>query len=59
MNLEQRFLKYAADNKLVPSSKEWEESKYIIIAQIKALIGRYSPLDDEVFYPIMAEIVML
>jgi len=56
MNLEQRFLKYAADNKLVPSSKEWEESKYIIITQIKALIGRYSPLDDEAFYPIMAEI---
>jgi len=56
MNLEQRFLKYAADNKLEPSSKEWEESKYIIITQIKALIGRYSPLDDEAFYPIMAEI---
>jgi len=56
MNLEQRFLKYAADNKLVPSSKEWEESKYIITTQIKALVGRYSPLDDEAFYPIMAEI---
>lgn len=56
MNLEKRFLKYASDNKMVPTGKQWAECKEIVITQIEALVGRYSPLDDEAFYPIMARI---
>ncbi|OFY40403.1 MAG: hypothetical protein A2X18_03615 [Bacteroidetes bacterium GWF2_40_14] len=56
VNFEQRFLKYAEINKLVPKNDEWARCKDIIITQIKALVGRYSPLDDLAFYPIMAEI---
>ena len=56
MNLEKKFLKYAADNKMIPTPKQWAESKEIVITQVEALVGRYSPLDDEAFYPIMARI---
>jgi len=56
MNLESKFLNYAAQRKMKPSPKEWKECKEIVLIQIKALIGRYSPLDDEAFYPIMAQI---
>jgi len=56
MNLESKFLKYAAENKMVPTTKEWKECKDIIITQVKALVGRYSPMDDEAFYPIMSAV---
>jgi len=56
IDFEGLFLKYAADNKLKPSGKEWSESKGIILTQIKALFGRYSILDDKAFYPIVAGI---
>jgi len=56
INFEQRFLKYAAANKVSPANNEWKECKDILLTQIKALVGRYSPLDDRAFYPIMAEI---
>ncbi len=56
IDFEERFLKYAASNKQIPSPKEWNECKGIIITQVKALFGRYSKLDDKAFYPIMAGI---
>ncbi|MFA6334525.1 MAG: S41 family peptidase [Bacteroidales bacterium] len=56
INFEQKFLRYAAVNKLTPADKEWKECKDILLTQIKALVGRYSPLDDNAFYPIMAGI---
>ena len=56
INIEDGFLKFAAFNKLVPEKREWEESREVIISQIKALFGRYSVLDDLAFYPIIAGI---
>lgn len=56
VNFEQRFLKYAEANNLKPSNTEWIECRDIMLTQIKALVGRYSPLDDRAFYPTMAKI---
>lgn len=53
---ETRFLAYAASRQTIPAPGEWDECKFIVSAQIRALIGRYSPLDDKAFYPIMSEI---
>ncbi|MEN6619062.1 MAG: S41 family peptidase [Rikenellaceae bacterium] len=56
IDFEKRFLIYAATNNLKPKNGEWSQCRDVILTQIKALVGRYSPLDDEAFYPIMAEI---
>lgn len=56
IDFEKGFLKFASENKLVPAGKEWEESKEVIITQLKALFGRYSVLDDKAFYPIISRI---
>lgn len=51
IDLEADFLKFAADvDGIVPSAKEWEETKDYMMPQLKALVGRYSKLDDEAFY---------
>jgi len=56
IDFEEKFLKYAAENKLTPTNKEWNECRVLVLTQIKALVGRYSPLDDMAFYPIMGEL---
>ncbi len=56
ISIEQRFLKFAMANKLTPSDKEWKESKGILLTQVRALVGRYSPLDDNAYYPIIEEL---
>ena len=51
IGLEDQFLKYAADvDKIVPSAREWEETRAYMLPQVKALVGRFSKLDDEAFY---------
>ena len=51
VDLEQQFLDYAARvEKLTPKNGEWEETEDYMMPQLKALIGRYSKLDDEAFY---------
>jgi carboxyl-terminal processing protease len=55
VNFEARFLSFAAANGIKPGAGEWEESKDLINNHIKAFIGRYSPLDDNAFYPILLE----
>lgn len=55
INFESRFLRFAATNGVIAESGEWEESKELINNHIKAFIGRYSPLDDNAFYPILLE----
>ena len=55
-NLERGFLEYAAKRDIVPSSEEWKLSGPILITQLKALVGRYSSLDDNAYYPIISEI---
>ena len=51
VGVEQQFLDYAAAvENLRPSAQEWEETKWYMMPQVKALIGRYSKLQDEAFY---------
>lgn len=51
VNLERQFLDYAAKvENLKPAAGEWEKNKWYMMPQVKALIGRYSKLQDEAFY---------
>ena len=51
IDLEQQFLDYAASVvRLAPKQGEWEATKDYMMPQLKALVGRYSRLDDEAFY---------
>lgn len=60
MNIESEFKKYLKANSIDISGKvaesQWKESKDVLITQIRASIGRYSKLDDNAFYPIIADI---
>ena len=47
------FLKYAADHGVVPQKREWEDSKYYILTQLKAYVGRVTSMEDKAFYPII------
>ena len=51
VGIEQQFLNYAASTEnLRPSAGEWQETKSYMLPQVKALLGRYSKLQDEAFY---------
>ncbi|MFA7033829.1 MAG: S41 family peptidase [Bacteroidales bacterium] len=46
------FLAYAKVKEVVPKDDEWKISGDIMVTQLRALIGRYTPMDNEGFYPI-------
>ena len=51
IDLDNQFLKYAEQSEnLVPAKEEWDNTRPYMMPQLKALIGRYSKLDDEAFY---------
>jgi len=51
MNLENSFLRYAKQQDgLEPAQGEWEQTKEYTMAQVRALVGRYSKLSDNAFY---------
>lgn len=51
VSLERQFLDFASlKDALKPSAAEWESSKSYMMPQLKALVGRYSKLDEEAFY---------
>lgn len=51
LDLDRKFLDYAKDvDGIVPGRGEWAETEAYMMPQIKALVGRYSKLDDEAFY---------
>ena len=51
IDVEGQFLDYAASvEKLTPKQGEWEKTRPYMMPQLKALVGRYSKLDDEAFY---------
>ncbi|MCF0178216.1 MAG: PDZ domain-containing protein, partial [Bacteroidales bacterium] len=52
VDVEKAFLDYARTSGAIPAAGEWEASSIYILAQCKALIGRYTPLGDDAFYPI-------
>lgn len=45
------FLEYASRNGVVPGKGEWKESREIVELQLCGLMGRYTVLDDNAFYP--------
>lgn len=51
LHLDRLFLDFARDTDgLVPGKGEWKETADYMMPQIRALVGRYSKLDDEAFY---------
>lgn len=49
--LETKFLQFAKEqDALVPSAAEWASDKQYIMTQVRALVGRYSPLGDNAYY---------
>ena len=51
LDLGSQFLEYASRvDGIRPKEGEWEESEPYLMPQIKALVGRFSKLEDEAFY---------
>ena len=51
VSVEKQFLEFAArEDGLKPLAGEWEKSRQYMLPSVKALVGRYSRLDDEAFY---------
>ncbi len=55
-DIESGFLSYARANGVVPGKGEWQISRDVIIMQLKALVGRYTVLEDYAFYPYILKI---
>ena len=52
LDLKSGFIAYTSSQGLKPTEKEWNISGETILVQIRALIGRNTPMNDEAFYPI-------
>lgn len=53
MDIASSFLAYAKRNGVVPKKGEWETTSPMLTVYLKAMIARYTPLDDDAFYPIL------
>lgn len=56
LGLKERFIKYAAQSGVALKDGEWEISGEIIEVQLRALIGRTTPMNDDAFYRIYLSI---
>lgn len=56
MDLESGFLSYLSRQGVEVDPGQWRISGDITLTQLRALVGRYSPLDDNAFYPLIAPI---
>lgn len=56
IDLKSEFIAFTRSYGVTPTSEEWAISGDIILTQVKALIGRYTPMDDKAFYPIYLKI---
>ena len=56
MDLETGFLSYLSRCGVGVDRRQWAVSGDIVLVQLRALVGRYSLLDDRAFYPIIAAI---
>ena len=52
LNLKQGFIAYTKEQGLVPTEEDWAVSGELILVQLRALIGRSTPMNDNAFYPI-------
>ena len=51
MDLEDGFLSYLARKGVAVDMDQWQVSRRFVLTQLRALVGRYSTLDDNAFYP--------
>ncbi len=56
MNLQSALYSYLRANSVDVPKAQWDESGKVIMTQLRALIGRYSKLEDNAFYPIIDDI---
>ena len=56
VGLEAGFLSYAASQGVVPAGRDWEISGQTVLIQLRALIGRHTPMNDDAFYPIYLQL---
>ncbi len=56
IGLEQKFMTYLSENKMSPKPEEWKPCREVVLTQIEAYVGRYTPLEDRAFYPIISQI---
>lgn len=56
MDLENEFRKYLRRTSISINEAQWKISEDVFMTQIRAMIGRYSKLEDDAFYPIISEI---
>ena len=52
LDLKSGFIAYTAAQGLKPTDEEWAISGETILVQLRALIGRNTPMNDDAFYPI-------
>ena len=52
LNLRQGFVAYTKEQGVAPSEADWAVSGELILVQLRALIGRNTPMNDDAFYPI-------
>ncbi len=56
MDLKRGFIGFTSAQGVVPTDEEWAVSGDVILTQVRALIGRNTPMNDEAFYPIYLRI---
>ena len=56
LDLKKGFIDYTSSLGVVPTEEEWAVSGDVILTQVRALVGRNTPMDDEAFYPIYLRI---
>ena len=56
LDLKKAFIAYTSSQGVTPTPEEWEVSGETLLTQIRALIGRNTPLQDDAFYPIYLQI---
>ena len=56
LDLKRGFIEFTSAQGVVPTEGEWDISGDVILTQLRALVGRNTPMDDEAFYPIYLRI---
>lgn len=56
MDFDRGFLNFAKKSGVVPKPGEWAKSRDILETQMKGLVGRYSSMENDAFYPFIINI---
>lgn len=52
LDLKNEFIRFTSASGVVPQNDDWAVSGEVILTQLRALIARYTPMDDNGFYSI-------